>query len=196
MYTKSKLRKTWERLLRPVFKVFRRLGLKPTHITLIGSALIMLGCFFLLYDYRLVAFLSFTLGGVCDAVDGAYARGTNQVTAFGGFFDSVIDRYNEFALAGCVLFLNRENEWLYFFCFILFLGIGLMSYTRALFEKNGFTCPENPFEYFERGLLFLVFLAADRLDLWLLVTAVGTHFFLAGRILRFYVLCTKIPAGR
>ena len=33
-----------------------------------------------------------------EVADGRVARATNQVTTFGGFFDSVIDRYSDVAL--------------------------------------------------------------------------------------------------
>src|SRR5262245_22407718 len=33
-----------------------------------------------------------------DMVDGRVARATDQVTRFGGFFDSVLDRYSDLAL--------------------------------------------------------------------------------------------------
>ena len=36
--------------------------------------------------------------GIFDMVDGRVARETNQVTRFGGFFDSVLDRYSDLAL--------------------------------------------------------------------------------------------------
>src|ERR1041385_3270828 len=36
--------------------------------------------------------------GLFDMVDGRVARETNRVTRFGGFFDSVIDRYSDLAL--------------------------------------------------------------------------------------------------
>ena len=36
--------------------------------------------------------------GIFDMVDGRVARATNQVTTFGAFFDSVIDRYSDIAL--------------------------------------------------------------------------------------------------
>ena len=36
--------------------------------------------------------------GLFDMVDGRVARETNQVTRFGGFFDSVLDRYSDLAL--------------------------------------------------------------------------------------------------
>src|SRR6202521_4002936 len=36
--------------------------------------------------------------GLFDMVDGRVARETNQVTRFGGFFDSVLDRYSDLVL--------------------------------------------------------------------------------------------------
>src|SRR6202050_4224173 len=36
--------------------------------------------------------------GLFDMVDGRVARETNRVTKFGGFFDSVLDRYSDMAL--------------------------------------------------------------------------------------------------
>jgi len=38
------------------------------------------------------------LAGLFDMVDGRVARETNRVTRFGGFFDSVVDRYSDLAL--------------------------------------------------------------------------------------------------
>ncbi len=188
MYDKTKLKKQWADIFQPLFGYFSAWGIKPTYITFSGTAFIFLGCILLLNNQSVLAFVIFVMGGLCDALDGAYARATGQVTCFGGFCDSVIDRYNEFILVGCVLFYFRENELLYFFSFIFFLGITLMSYTRALFEKNDFFCPANPFEYLERGLLFLIFFVFGRLDLWLIVTAIGTHGFVAHRCFLFYRL--------
>src|SRR6516164_4037237 len=36
--------------------------------------------------------------GLFDMVDGRVARATDRVTKFGGFFDSVLDRYSDLAL--------------------------------------------------------------------------------------------------
>ena len=188
MYDKTKLKKQWEDLLGPAFGFFSDLGIRPTQITISGAAFVLSGCILLLNHQLILAFIAFVMGGLCDTLDGAYARATGQVTVFGGFCDSVIDRYNEFILVGCVLFYTQENELLYFFSFIFFLGIALMSYTRVLFEKNDFYCPANPFEYLERGLLFLMFFVFGRLDLWLIVIAIGTHGFVIHRCFMFYRL--------
>ena len=45
--------------------------------------------------------------GLFDMVDGRVARETNQVTRFGGFFDSVLDRYSDLALL-----IGPDQPWL------------------------------------------------------------------------------------
>ena len=46
--------------------------------------------------------------GIFDMVDGRVARATNQVTTFGAFFDSVIDRYSDVGLFfGLLVFSPR-----------------------------------------------------------------------------------------
>src|SRR5258708_19682650 len=61
--------------------------------------------------------------GIFDMVDGRVARATNQVTTFGGFFDSVIDRYSDVALFfGLLVYYTRENRFFYLFllAFLMF----------------------------------------------------------------------------
>ena len=46
--------------------------------------------------------------GVFDMVDGRVARKTNQVSVFGAFFDSVMDRYSDVAIFfGLLIFYAR-----------------------------------------------------------------------------------------
>ncbi|MGH8477246.1 MAG: CDP-alcohol phosphatidyltransferase family protein [Methylococcales bacterium] len=134
----------------------------------------------------MTTFMLMTIGRGCDAFDGAYARHTDQVSRFGAMLDSLVDRYGEFLLVGTILYVYREDVYLYYFSFLIFLGISLMSYTRALFEKNGMVCPGNPFEYFERTMLMAAFFLIGYLNIWLIVIAVGTHIFVLHRIYLFY----------
>lgn len=185
MYDKDSLRKKFGTLISPLLKRLDHLGLKPSHITLAGFMLTLGACYTYWAGYHIATFVMMLIGRFCDAIDGAFARATNQVTKFGGFLDSMIDRYGEFVIAGTILFVHRENIHLYYFSFILFLGISLMSYSRALYEKYGVYCPGNPFEYFERGILMLVFFLLGRLDIWLMVIAIGTNIFVLHRLYRF-----------
>ncbi|MGD0823722.1 MAG: CDP-alcohol phosphatidyltransferase family protein, partial [Terriglobales bacterium] len=46
--------------------------------------------------------------GFFDLVDGRVARASNQVTRFGGFFDSIVDRYSDASLfLGLLVFYGR-----------------------------------------------------------------------------------------
>ena len=49
-----------------------------------------------------------------DMVDGRVARQTNQVSVFGAFFDSVLDRYSDVALFfGLLVYYARGNRFFY-----------------------------------------------------------------------------------
>src|SRR5919206_4212057 len=50
--------------------------------------------------------------GLFDMVDGRVARATSQVTRFGGFFDSVLDRYSDLALyMGLLVYYASINRF-------------------------------------------------------------------------------------
>src|SRR5260370_40452964 len=52
--------------------------------------------------------------GGFDMVDGRVARKTNQVSLFGAFFDSVMDRYSDGAVFfGLLIFYARGNRVVY-----------------------------------------------------------------------------------
>ena len=52
--------------------------------------------------------------GFFDLVDGQVARATNQVTRFGAFFDSVIDRYSDASqFLGLLVFYARGDRFFY-----------------------------------------------------------------------------------
>src|SRR6201994_4494126 len=75
--------------------------------------------------------------GVFDMVDGRVARETNQVTRFGGFFDSVLDRYSDLAvLAGLLVYYASIDRFFYVvLTAIAMTGTALVSYTRARAEN-------------------------------------------------------------
>jgi CDP-diacylglycerol--glycerol-3-phosphate 3-phosphatidyltransferase len=52
--------------------------------------------------------------GIFDMVDGRVARKTNQVSVFGAFFDSVMDRYSDVAIFfGLLIYYARGNRLFY-----------------------------------------------------------------------------------
>ncbi|MGR9106917.1 MAG: CDP-alcohol phosphatidyltransferase family protein [Gammaproteobacteria bacterium] len=185
MYDKNQLRSRFAASIGPLIRFLQDWGVRPTQITVTGLVFTIAACYaYVLEDY-ITTFVLMAIGRGCDVLDGAYARGTNQVTRFGGVVDSLVDRYGEFIIVGTILYVYREDAYLYHFSFLIFLGIGLMSYTRALYEKNGIDCPGNPFEYFERGILMVIFFLLGYLEIWLIVIAIGTNLFVLQRIYHF-----------
>ncbi|MGC2249795.1 MAG: CDP-alcohol phosphatidyltransferase family protein, partial [Acidobacteriaceae bacterium] len=69
--------------------------------------------------------------GIFDMVDGRVARQTQQVTVFGAFFDSVIDRYSDVALFfGLLVYYARADRLFYVFLAAFVMVTSLMvSYT-------------------------------------------------------------------
>src|SRR5947208_3939156 len=62
----------------------------------------------------LIAGLIIIGAGIFDMVDGRVARATNQVSVFGAFFDSVLDRYSDVAIFfGLLVFYARGNRLFY-----------------------------------------------------------------------------------
>ena len=79
--------------------------------------------------------------GLFDMVDGRVARATSQVTRFGGFFDSVVDRYSDLALyMGLLVYYASINRFFYIvLTAVVMTGSVMVSYTRARAEN---TIPE------------------------------------------------------
>ena len=69
--------------------------------------------------------------GLFDMVDGRVARATRQVTRFGGFFDSVVDRYSDLALyVGLLVYYASINRFFYIvLTAVVMTGSVMVSYT-------------------------------------------------------------------
>lgn len=112
--------------------------------------------------------------GIFDMVDGRVARATNQVTQFGGFFDSVIDRYSDVALFfGLVVYYARANRFLYVVlaAFVMVSSV-LVSYARARAESLIPSCKVGFMERPERIVLIIIGALFNRMApvLWVIAT--------------------------
>ncbi|MFP5248701.1 MAG: CDP-alcohol phosphatidyltransferase family protein, partial [Acidobacteriota bacterium] len=96
--------------------------------------------------------------GIFDMVDGRVARRTNQVTVFGSFFDSVIDRYSDVVLFfGLLVYYGRINRFRYVVLVAFVMVTSLMvSYTRARAEALIGSCKVGFMERPERIVLILL----------------------------------------
>lgn len=96
--------------------------------------------------------------GIFDMVDGRVARRNNQVTVFGAFFDSVIDRYSDVVLFfGLIVYYARSNHLRYVVLTAFVMSTSLMvSYTRARAEALIGSCKVGFMERPERIVLVIL----------------------------------------
>lgn len=112
--------------------------------------------------------------GFFDLVDGRVARASNQVTRFGAFFDSVLDRYSDAALFfGLLVFYARGNRFFYVvLTALVMISTVMVSYTRARAESLIGSCKVGFMERPERLVLLIIGALANRMAPVLWVIAV------------------------
>jgi CDP-diacylglycerol--glycerol-3-phosphate 3-phosphatidyltransferase len=96
--------------------------------------------------------------GLFDMLDGRVARRTNQVTVFGAFFDSVMDRYSDVILFfGLLVYYGRIDRFRYVTLVAFVMVTSLMvSYTRARAEALIGQCKVGFMERPERIVLVII----------------------------------------
>src|SRR5271163_735709 len=122
--------------------------------------------------------------GLFDMVDGRVARETNRVTRFGGFFDSVLDRYSDLAvLVGLLVYYASINRFFYIvLTAIVMTGSVMVSYTRARAENTIPKCKVGFLERPERVVLLIIGCLFDRMAPVLWVVAVLSNVTVVSRI--------------
>jgi CDP-diacylglycerol--glycerol-3-phosphate 3-phosphatidyltransferase len=123
--------------------------------------------------------------GLFDMVDGRVARATKQVTPFGGFFDSVLDRYSDLALfMGLLVFYASINRFFYIvLTAIVMTGSVMVSYTRARAENTIAKCKVGFLERPERVVLIIIGALFDRMAAVLWVIAVLSNLTVVHRMI-------------
>ena len=112
--------------------------------------------------------------GLFDMVDGRVARATDRVTRFGGFFDSVLDRYSDLALfMGLLVYYASINRFFYIvLTAIVMTGSVMVSYVRARAECTIPKCKVGFLERPERVVLIIIGALFNRMAAVLWVIAV------------------------
>src|ERR1700739_691453 len=123
--------------------------------------------------------------GVFDMVDGRVARATDRVTRFGGFFDSVLDRYSDLALyVGLLVYYASINRFFYIvLTAIVMTGSVMVSYVRARAECTIPKCKVGFLERPERVVLFIIGALSGRMAAVLWVIAVLSNWTVIQRML-------------
>jgi len=135
----TKLKKQVQEAIASQAKWANRLGLTPNQISAMGIILAFLAAIAYWQAKAntlllIVAPILLLLSGYCDALDGALARLHGKTTTFGGFLDSLLDRYADAVIFSGIILGGLCNP---FWGLIALIGSLLVSYARARSEAAG-----------------------------------------------------------
>lgn len=143
----TKLKKKVQEMLTSQAASAHKIGLTPNKVSIIGFvlALASAGAYSLSPNQPWLLLLATVLllaSGFCDTLDGIIARTFQQATVFGGFFDSILDRYADAAVYAAIIIAGLCNTvwgptlgpiW----GLTALSGSLLVSYSRARAEAAG-----------------------------------------------------------
>ena len=120
--------------------ILNRIGLTPNMMTMLGLLGNTIGAYFLARGEMTIGGIFIFLMGPVDALDGTMARLRGEPTEFGGFVNSVTDRYSELVIFGGLLFyFTQQGEVLpAMLAYLAAAGAVLVSYTRARAQSLGY----------------------------------------------------------
>ena len=147
-------------------------GITPNILTFMGFVTNLVAAYLFAYGYFRWAACVIIFAGLFDMLDGRVARVSNRVTPFGGFLDSVLDRYSDLSLLiGLLVFYGRINRfWYVTLVAVGMIGSVMVSYTRARAENLISSCKVGFLERPERVVLFIIGALFDRMApvLWII----------------------------
>jgi CDP-diacylglycerol--glycerol-3-phosphate 3-phosphatidyltransferase len=144
-------------ILNPIASFLNRLGLKPNSITIFGlvgqiGAAILLG-----FGEIMWGGIVLLIFAPIDALDGTMARLRNEPTRFGGFVDSVTDRYSELIIFAGLLYYFAQSQNVLGIMLVFFAAAGsiMVSYTRARAEALNYDAKIGILSRLERYLIII-----------------------------------------
>lgn len=114
----------WESMATPLV----RMGLTPNQVTATGLVLVCAtSALYLWHGNPAIFGLTLAFAFAFDALDGAVARRRSMCTKSGGYFDAMVDRYQELAVLAALAAVND----LWALALLAFSGGVLTSYAKA-----------------------------------------------------------------
>jgi CDP-diacylglycerol---glycerol-3-phosphate 3-phosphatidyltransferase len=165
----AKLRRGWDKIMRPVGRFLARTPLSPDAVTYFG-VLLQVGCAWLIIDGRLlVAGLLSILAAFADAFDGALAKAKGVASKWGAFLDSTTDRLSDALYLLPIAWLygvqpdipSRYDPWVAGLALVACTFSFLVSYSKARAESLGYDCNVGIAERAERLIVIIAALILD-----------------------------------
>ena len=182
---KETSKEAFRQLLHPLVRLLSALRVRPDTLTVLGWALSLGSAVLFGLGYAQLAGVGMVLAGLFDALDGAVARESNRMSAFGAFLDSTLDRLSESAIFVGIVFFYAANGRPYE---ALLAGVAmtfslLTSYARARAEGLRIECRVGLLERAGRVVILSVFSIVGLLTAGLFLVAAGALITVAQRIL-------------
>ena len=190
----TKLKTSVQKWLTFEAAVFHRLGFTPNRVSMLGMILALLSALtywqWESYTFFLIlAPMLMLASALLDALDGIIARIYGETSTFGGFFDSILDRYADAViLSGILLGGLTQIAW----GLAALFGSLMVSYARARAEAAGVKMESIGLaERAERIVIlaltsFLSLIWLDALNLGVLLLAVLTNLTVIQRAIYFH----------
>ena len=160
--------------LRAIIELCVRLGIHPNLLTFTG-VIVNAGAGWALASGQFrIAGAIMIIANIFDFIDGKVAERTSLASQFGGFWDSVMDRFSDILLFIGLLYLySAVNRTDYVLITALALMFAVMtSYTRARAESLIDKCKVGFMERPERIVLFMIGAFTNRMGavMWVILT--------------------------
>ena len=170
----DQLRRIFKGILDPIGAFLNRTGLSPNAITLLGLVGTAVGAYLLSQGRMTLGGIVLLLSVLVDAFDGTMARLRGEPSDFGGFVDSVSDRYAEFITFGGLLyyFITQQDYPGVVASFLATAGSVLVSYVKARAEGLGFTAKVGLLTRVERYIVLIPLLIFNQPFIAVVVIAV------------------------
>jgi CDP-diacylglycerol--glycerol-3-phosphate 3-phosphatidyltransferase len=164
------------------------LKIHPNILTFVGVLINFAAAWALAVGAFVLAGGIMIVANIFDYIDGKVANELNAVSAFGGFWDSVIDRFSDLSLfIGLIYLYSSMHRTDYVIVAALAMMFAIMtSYTRARAESLIKKCKVGFMERPERIVLFMIGAFTNRMAAVLWVILVLSVFTVADRIIYTY----------
>ncbi len=160
------------------------LRIHPNILTALGVVINVLAAWALGRGAFVVGGVIMIVANIFDFIDGKVARELHEETPFGGFFDSVMDRFSDISLFIGLIYLyaeNRHTDYVIVTALAMMFSV-MTSYTRARAESLIPKCKVGFMERPERIVLFMIGAFTNRMAACMWVILVLSIFTVADRI--------------
>jgi len=174
--------------LRAIIATCVALRIHPNILTFVGVLINIAAACALATGRFVAAGVIMIVANIFDFIDGKVARELHAETKFGGFWDSVIDRFSDIALFIGLIYLYsslRRTDYVMITALAMMFAI-MTSYTRARAESLVSKCKVGFMERPERIVLFMIGAFTNRMAAVMWVVGVLSVFTVADRIIYTY----------